>query len=123
MTCGPGVDDHLAEEAQREFDLRPPPEDILRAEQEGIERRAVVSIHSVHPSIRENGLADGCPRCEEHAESQFEGLDEGNMESLIDRLASRADPRSINEDNAMRVVSKAVNMANMLWERGWRPRA
>ena len=82
-----------------------------------------MTTHIVHPSIRENGLADGCPRCEEHAEYPFEGLDNGNMESLIDRLASRADPRSINEDNAMRVISKAVNMANVLWARGWRPRS
>ncbi|KKM88667.1 hypothetical protein LCGC14_1256380 [marine sediment metagenome] len=82
-----------------------------------------MATHSDHPSIRDNGLADGCPRCKEHAEYPFEGLDDGNLESLIDRLASRADSRSVNEDNAMRVISKAVTMATVLWHRGWRPRS
>ena len=80
-----------------------------------------MSAHSVHPSIRENGLADGCLRCREHAEYPFEGLDDGNMENLIDRIASQDESRSVNEDDAMRVVSKAMGRAQVLYQRGWRP--
>jgi len=80
-----------------------------------------MTAHIVHPSIRENGLADGCPRCGEHAEYPFEGLDDGNMESLIDRIASQDESRSVNEDDAMRVVSKAMGRAQVLYQRGWRP--
>ncbi|KKL54079.1 hypothetical protein LCGC14_2269050 [marine sediment metagenome] len=80
-----------------------------------------MTAHIVHPSIRENGLADGCPRCKEHSEYPFEGLDDGNMENLIDRIASQDESRSVNEDDAMRVVSKAMGRAQVLYQRGWRP--
>lgn len=80
-----------------------------------------MATHSDHPSIRDNGLADNCPRCKEHAEYPFEGLDAGNLESLIDRIADVTGPRSVNEDDAMRVVSKAMGKAQILHLRGWRP--
>ena len=82
-----------------------------------------MTTHIVHPSIRENGLADGCPRCGEHAERPFEGLDDGDMESLIDRVVDRATPRSTQEAIAMAQVMNAIAKATVLWERGWRPRS
>ena len=80
-----------------------------------------MTAHIAHPSIRENGLADGCPRCGEHAEYPFEGLDDGNMECLIDRVVDKATPRSTQEAIAMAKVSDAMAKATVLWERGWRP--
>lgn len=80
-----------------------------------------MTIHTQHPSISEHGLADGCPRCKEHGEHPFEGLDDTNIERLIDRIADEADSRSISEDNAMRVVGKAILRANALYRLGWRP--
>lgn len=85
-------------------------------------KEILVATHNDHPSIRDSGLADGCPRCKEHAEYPFEGLDSGNMESLIDRIADGTDSRSVNEDDAMRVISKAMGRAQVLYLRGWRPR-
>lgn len=80
-----------------------------------------MSAHTVHPSIRENGLADGCPRCSEHAERPFHGLDDGNMESLIDRIVGQGQPRGTNEAIAMAHMKDAMAMATVLWNRGWRP--
>lgn len=80
-----------------------------------------MTAHIGHPSIRENGLDDGCPRCSEHAERPFHGLDDGNMESLIDRIADQAEPRSVNEAMAMSKFKDAMAMATVLWQRGWRP--
>lgn len=82
-----------------------------------------MTTHNVHPSIREHGLADGCPRCGEHAERPFDGLDDGNMGNLIDRTVDKAflAPRSTNEAVAMAQVRNAIAKATVLWERGWRP--
>lgn len=77
--------------------------------------------HNVHPSIRENGLANGCPRCHEHAGMPFLGLDDGNMRDLIVRIEARIPPRSTNEAIAMARVKDAMATATVLWERGWRP--
>lgn len=90
---------------------------------EVVGRRITVSIHSPHPSIREKGLADHCPRCAELAEYPFGGLDDRNMEDVIDRLSSGELPRSINEDVAMGNVKVAMLKAEVLWRRGWRPAA
>ena len=80
-----------------------------------------MSVHSVHPSIRENGLADDCPRCREHSEFPFEGLDDGNLESLIDSIKDRLPSRSTNEALAMVDLRDAMTKATVLWRRGWRP--
>jgi hypothetical protein len=80
-----------------------------------------MTAHIGHPSIRENGLDDGCPRCKEHAERPFDGLDDGNMEVLIDRIADVLDPRSKNEAIAMYRITTVMSKANKLYQRGWRP--
>ena len=80
-----------------------------------------MSAHIAHPSIRENGLADGCPRCGEHAEYPFEGLDNGNLQVLIDRIENEARPRGTNEARAMGKVRTAIIYAEVLWRQGWRP--
>lgn len=94
------------------------PEDILREEQE---RNPPVATHNHPTSIKEHGLADGCPRCDEHAEDPFLGLDDGNMEQLIDRLADRTDSRSANEGLAMARLARAMVRARNLYRNGWRP--
>ena len=107
------------------------PEDILHEEQEKYsempgtlgEGRANVSTHNHPQTIRDNGLQDGCPRCRELADRPFSYLDDGNMESLIDRVADGAEPRSVNEDNAIRAVGRVMLQANTLWRLGWRPRS
>ena len=80
-----------------------------------------MTTHNVHPSIRENGLADDCPRCREHSEFPFEGLDDGNLESLIDRIKDRRPSRSTNEALVMVDLRDAIAKANKLYQRGWRP--
>ena len=80
-----------------------------------------MSAHIAHPSIRENGLADGCPRCGEHAEYPFEGLDDGNLDNLINRVVDKETPRSTQEAIAMAKASDAMTKATVLWRRGWRP--
>ncbi|KKL26925.1 hypothetical protein LCGC14_2390350 [marine sediment metagenome] len=80
-----------------------------------------MSVHIAHPSIRENGLADGCPRCGEHAEYPFEGLDDGNLDNLINRVVDKETPRSTQEAIAMAKASDAMTKATVLWRRGWRP--
>lgn len=77
-----------------------------------------MTAHNVHPSIRENGLADGCPRCAEHAERPFDGLDDGNLENLMDRIVDKSDSRSTNEAMAMGKVADAVVKATTLLRLG-----
>ncbi len=80
-----------------------------------------MTAHIGHPSIRENGLCDDCPRCKEHGMHPFDGLDDGNMEVLIDRIADVLGPRSVAEANAMEIMAEAMAKATVLWQRGWRP--
>ena len=109
------------------------PEDILREEQElekysempGTleERRNTVTTHNHPASIKEHGLADSCLRCRELADRPFSYMDDGNLERLIDLIADGAEPRSVNEDNAMRSVGRVMLQANTLYRLGWRPRS
>jgi len=73
-----------------------------------------MTAHSVHPSIRENGLADGCDRCGEHARGPFEGLDSGNLESLIDMIVDGTLPRTTNEAIAMARIKDAIDCGNVM---------
>jgi len=52
-----------------------------------------MTSHTAHPDTLEAGLADGCPRCAEHAESPLTGLDRPHIEDLWKRmLACEYDP-------------------------------
>lgn len=42
-------------------------------------------VHTIHPDSHDEGLADGCPRCAQHAADPFAGLDDRNLQVLIDR--------------------------------------
>lgn len=42
-----------------------------------------MSAHTLHPSIRDHGLADNCPSCAEHAEHPVLTLDDGNLRQLL----------------------------------------
>lgn len=80
-----------------------------------------MTAHSVHPSIRENGLDNDCPRCIELAERPFHGLDDRNLADLIHRIVNKLDSRSVSEAIAMARVTDAMAKAQVLWNRGWRP--
>lgn len=78
-----------------------------------------MTAHAPHGSIREEGLADDCPRCAEHAERPFDGLDDSNLETLIAMVVSDEPPRSDSERLAMYKVQGAMNLARALRRNGW----
>lgn len=73
-----------------------------------------MTSHSFHPDSHEHGLADGCPRCAEHAEHPFENLDSPNLRALWIRMAAELYPRSDNEARAMRVLEDHARHAERL---------
>ena len=73
-----------------------------------------MTVHTPHPRSHEHGLADGCPRCAEHAEYPFDGLDEENLTVLVERLTKRLPARSANEAGAMGQVKAIMQKARML---------
>lgn len=60
-----------------------------------------MASHTFHPDTHTHGLADGCPRCDEHAERPEVGLDAENLWVLRDRMLRGVGPRSKNERRAM----------------------
>ena len=66
-----------------------------------------MTTHTDHPDSHEFGLADGCPRCAEHAEQPERGMDKenarriwfGDVYSETDRVA-RARMQDIAEKGA-----------------------
>jgi len=60
-----------------------------------------MTAHRYHSDILEVGLCDSCPRCEEHAERPWEGLDKQNLAGLRDRIERDLPARSQAEDIAM----------------------
>ena len=68
-----------------------------------------MAAHTHSPQIREQGLADDCPRCAEHAEQLFT-LDDDNLRALIERtrrwMRDEDFPRSETELIAMRRVEQ-----------------
>ena len=68
--------------------------------------------HVYHPSIKSDGLADGCSRCKEISEEPFAGLDENNLRLLVERteawMRDELFPRSDTERDAMRVMEKVL---------------
>ena len=73
-----------------------------------------MTTHTFHPDTHEYGLADGCPRCDEHAERPLDGLDQENLANLIDRVQRHEEPRSANEYRAMYMLEKALLVARQL---------
>ncbi len=85
-----------------------------------------MSVHTLHPSIREHGLGDGCPRCAEHAEDPVAGLDDANLRDLIARtrrwMSDEDFPRSDTEQDAMRKIEGHLRFQHVV-ERLWREAA
>lgn len=73
-----------------------------------------MSSHTYHPDTHEFGLADGCPRCAEHAERPLDSLDSANLAALVERVRNEEEPRSANEAIAMRRVGAALAHADKL---------
>ena len=67
-----------------------------------------MAIHSIHPDSQIHGLADGCPRCDEHAEEPLQGLDNESIGALVHRLATGRLARSENERKAMANLARAI---------------
>ena len=77
-----------------------------------------MATHSIHPNSHTNGLADGCERCEEHAEHPFDGLDDENLSILLIRVRNDDPPRSNNEALAMHRVRSVIRAAERLAKLG-----
>jgi hypothetical protein len=77
-----------------------------------------MSVHTYHPSIREHGLQDDCPRCAEHAEHPAATLDDENLRALIVRtqawMRDEEFPRSETETVAMRKVEQTIRFAQAM---------
>lgn len=67
-----------------------------------------MTIHSIHHDIHEHGLADGCPRCCEHAERPLQGLDRRMLARLVSRARRQEPPRSRNEAIAISQIEDAL---------------
>jgi len=70
-----------------------------------------MSSHTLHDDVHERGLADGCPRCREHAEHPLQSLDNRMLRALFDRLASGQVARSLNEGLALDALRTARQQA------------
>lgn len=77
-----------------------------------------MSVHTLHPSIREHGLADRCLRCAEHAHDPLAGLDDDNLRALIVRTIAWMDdeefPRSDVEGFAMRNIEGHIRFSRVM---------
>lgn len=67
-----------------------------------------MTVHSYHPDSHTHGLADGCPRCAEHAAHPAASLDGENLRALAERIAEGLVPRSENERRAMENLSRGI---------------
>lgn len=67
-----------------------------------------MSSHTVHPDTHDSGLADDCPRCDEHAQHPFESLDDTNLLNLLSRVNLDLPARSGNERKAMDVIKDTI---------------
>jgi hypothetical protein len=81
-------------------------------------------MHTQHPDSHEHGLADGCPRCAEHAVDPVASLDDQNFDLLVGRtvlwMQDQEFPRSDTEKAAMRVIESHLVFCRRM---GWRPDA
>lgn len=64
--------------------------------------------HTYHLDTHEHGLADECPRCNEHAEHPFESLDTRNLRNLVSRVEQDLGARSANEAKAMEEIQLTI---------------
>lgn len=63
-----------------------------------------MATHTLHPDVHQYGLADDCPRCDQHAEHPLVSLDEQNITMLKLRIIEGWTPRSKNEARAMEKI-------------------
>lgn len=67
------------------------------------------TTHTIHSDISVSGLADGCPRCEEHAKDPIRDLDLENLRFIVNLAANRdLRPRSAAEARAAANVLTAM---------------
>jgi hypothetical protein len=84
-----------------------------------------VSVHTRHAPSLAAGLADGCPRCAEHAEHPLESLDSAHLRALWERMVGfeyqddhACLPRTENEARAMKVLHGHAKFLRCI---GWSP--
>lgn len=70
--------------------------------------------HTVHPDSHVAGLADGCPRCAEHAKDPLVTLDDLNIRDLVTRAVDETPARSETEALAIREVERVLFRAAKL---------
>lgn len=78
-----------------------------------VEPVSPVAVHS-YPDSHEYGLADDCPRCEQHARDPLRGLDDDNVTNLLWRVETGQPPRSTNEAIAMAHIRDAIAVHDRL---------
>lgn len=75
-----------------------------------------MTTHTIHPSIREHGLQDDCPRCAEHA-ARPDDLDAGSLRAIVERtqawMRDEEFPRSEAEKTAMRQIEHILTFARL----------
>lgn len=69
----------------------------------------MIATHTQHPDVHIHGLADGCPRCAEHAESPHAALDADMLAALRRRVITGATPRSAAEARAMQRLAQTTS--------------
>lgn len=75
------------------------------------------TTHTIHEDISSHGLADGCPRCEEHAEQPIRDLDRSNLCDLVSMAVDRSiRPRSGTEERAVATVLNAMEQFGRIAE-------
>lgn len=70
-----------------------------------------MTTHTAHEDVHTHGLADGCPRCAEHAYEPFVSLDETTLRNLVRRVYDGESGRSDYEDMAMINVKQMLDQA------------
>ena len=78
-----------------------------------------MTTHTAHPAISEFGLADNCPRCKQHGERPFDGIDDPILAALVRRTIEPYDEgRSDNERIAMIQIENVGLKASRLHKLG-----
>jgi hypothetical protein len=70
--------------------------------------------HTLHPSVQETGLADGCPRCAELAANPLADLDDGILLELVRRTVDDRFGYYGDASARARSEAEAVAMANVM---------
>ena len=77
-------------------------------------------MHTYHDNTLIHGLADGCPRCDEHAADPMRALDDPHIADLIQRCQDGLPYRTDNEALAMNEIKFHMERARRMVHLGLR---